>query len=248
MVRLARVALVVALSASGLVAQEGSSLSTGSTPSSSRPSTPADAPLPNESEIQKKEQSQRILGVVPLFSMTNRKDAPPLTSKQKFKLFAKSTVDPFNIALVGIQAGISQDDNSFEEYGQGASGYFKRFGAAMADSTSSSLFSGFVYPSLLKTDPRFFRLGEGSFKKRFGYALAQEFVCRTDKGKRTFNFSNVLGAFTAGGLSNLYYPEPDRGVGLTMSRSAIALAYGSLSGLVDEFWPDIDRKFFHKKK
>ncbi len=180
--------------------------------------------------------------------MTSRPDAAPLTSKQKFTLFAKSTVDPFNLALIGIQAGISQHDNSFEEYGQGASGYFKRFGAALADSTSSGFFSGFVYPSLLKTDPRYFRLGKGSFKKRFGYALAQEFVCRTDKRKRTFNFSTVLGAFTAGGLSNLYYPEPDRGFGLTMSRSGIALMYGSLGGLLDEFWPDIDKKIFHKSK
>jgi hypothetical protein len=32
-----------------------------------------------------------------------------------------------------------------------------------------------------------------------------------------------------------------------MSRSSIALAYGSLGGLVDEFYPDIARKLFHKR-
>ena len=101
---------------------------------------------------------------------------------------------------------------------------------------------------LFKEDPRYFRLGHGSFKHRFGYALAQEFVCHTDKGGRMFHFSNLLGAFTSGGISNAYYPEADRGFGLTMSRSGIALMYGSLGGLLSEFWPDIDRKVFHKDK
>jgi hypothetical protein len=33
-----------------------------------------------------------------------------------------------------------------------------------------------------------------------------------------------------------------------MSRSGIALAYGMAGGLFDEFYPDIDRKLFHRKK
>jgi hypothetical protein len=85
-------------------------------------------------------------------------------------------------------------------------------------------------------------------KRRVLYGLRQEFVCHTDSGGRTFNFSNVLGAFTSGGISNAYYPESDRGFGLTMSRSGIALAYGMAGGLFDEFYPDIDRKLFHRKK
>ena len=201
----------------------------------------------SEKEMEKKEQSQRILGIMPQFSVTSRQNAEPLTPKQKLHLFAKSAVDPFNITVVGIQAGVSQATNSFEEYGQGAAGYGKRFGSALADATSSNFFSNFFYPVLFKQDPRYFRLGTGSTKHRFLYALSQEFVGHKDSGGRTFHFSNVLGAFTAGGISNAYYPREDRGFGLTMSRSAIALSYGSLGGLLDEFWPDIDRKVFHKK-
>jgi hypothetical protein len=118
----------------------------------------------------------------------------------------------------------------------------------LADATSSGFFSNFAYPVLLKEDPRYFRLGEGSIKHRILYSLAQEFVTHTDKGTRRFNFSNVLGAFSAGGLSNVYYPKSDRGFGLTMSRSAISLAYGSAGGLIDEFWADIDKKLFHHKR
>jgi hypothetical protein len=102
---------------------------------------------------------------------------------------------------------------------------------------------------MFKEDPRYFRLGEGSIKHRISYSLLQEIVCRTDKGKRSFSWENFLGAFTAAGLSNAYYPQAERGFGLAMSRSAIAIGYGSLGGLVDEFYPDITRRpLRHREK
>ena len=200
----------------------------------------------SEQEKQKQEQSKRILGVVPQFGMTNRQDARPLTTGQKFHLFVKSSFDPFAYAAAGLQAGLGQATNEFPGYGQGAAGYGKRYGASLADQVSSNFFSNFLYPSILKEDPRYFRLGQGSTGHRILYSLEQEFVCRRDKGGKTFNWSNLLGAFTGGVLSNAYYPSTDRGVGLTVSRSAISLLYGAAGGLVDEFWTDIHDKVFHK--
>ena len=199
-----------------------------------------------ERELEKKEQSQRMLGVVPQFGVTSRQDAAALTSGEKFHLFRKSAFDPVEFGLVGFQAGISQAEDEFPEYGQGAVGYGKRYGAAFADEVSSGFFSNYFYPVLLKEDPRYFRLGQGSVMHRIEYSVAQEFICRTDSGKRSFGWSNTLGALTSGGVSNIYYPQSDRGFGLTMSRAGIAMLYGSLGGLVDEFYPDIDRKFIHR--
>jgi hypothetical protein len=201
---------------------------------------------PDEQEIEKKEQSQRVLGVIPNFGTTNRRDAPPLTPKAKFRLFYKSAFDPVELSLVGLQAGLSQANDEFPEYGQGAAGFGKRYGSTLADEVSNSFFSNYFYPILFKEDPRYFRRGTGSIKRRFAYALYQAISCRTDKGGRSFAFSNVLGAFSSGGLSNLYYPRAERGFGLTMSRSAIAIGYGSLGGLVDEFYPDINHWLFHR--
>jgi hypothetical protein len=212
-------------------------------------SQPAPAHPPksaDQQEIEKREQSQRVLGIIPNFGTTDRKDAPPLSPKAKFRLFYKSAFDPMELSVLGLQAGISQASDEFPEYGQGATGFGKRYGATLADEVSSGFFGNYLYPALLKEDPRYFRLGRGSVKRRLGYALLQEFDCRTDKGGRSFAFSNVLGAFTSGGLSNLYYPQAERGFGLTMSRSAIAIGYGSLGGLVDEFYPDISHWLFHR--
>jgi hypothetical protein len=195
----------------------------------------------------KAEQSQRFVGVVPMFAVTSRQDARPMTSGEKFHLWAKTALDPFTGAANLLQAGMGQWQNEFPEYGQGAAGYGKRVGATVADSASSGFFADAVYPSLLKEDPRYFRIGQGPFRKRLVHALAAEFICHTDSGRRSVNLSSFFAAVTTGSISNIYYPPSDRGFELTMSRSAISLAYGSAGGIFSEFGPDLQAKFLHRK-
>ena len=196
--------------------------------------------------ILKKEQSQRILSVIPNFGTTNRRTPPPLTPEQKFHLFAKSAFDPVELAVTGMQAAISQGNDEFPEYGQGAAGYGKRYGATLADEVSSGFFTDYFYPVIFKQDPRYYRLGEGSVGRRLVYALKQEVICHNDHGRHSPSWENAFGALTSGGLSNIYYPPSDRGFGLTMSRTGISAAYGTLAGVVDEFYPDIHHWLFHR--
>ncbi|HST09181.1 MAG TPA: hypothetical protein VLL05_02295 [Terriglobales bacterium] len=216
-------------------------------PSQSKAEQEPQAQAEHEKQVEKKEQSERTLGIVPQFGTTDRMDAPPLRSGQKFRLFARTAFDPVTVGIAAAQAGISQADGQFKGYGSGAEGYGKRFGAAFGDQVSSQFFGTFLYPTIFKQDPRYFRLGHGGFFRRFGYGLKQEVVCHTDSGGRAFNTSRVLGAFTSGGISNAYYPSEDRGFGLTMSRSALAMAYAAGGNLLSEFWPDIRRKVFKSK-
>jgi hypothetical protein len=202
---------------------------------------------PGQTRQAEKDQSRRMLGI-PQFGVTNEKHPAPLKPGEKFRLFYRTAVDPAQFVVIGLEAGISQASNSFPGYGQGASGYGKRYGAAFADQVSNNFFATFVYPVILKQDPRYFRMGEGPVKRRFFYALAQEFVGHKDGGRKTFNWPTTLGALTAGGISNAYYPEEDRGFGLTVSRAAVSMLYGSLSGLGNEFWPDISRKLHRNRK
>ncbi|HVH85689.1 MAG TPA: hypothetical protein VM912_03140 [Terriglobales bacterium] len=209
----------------------------------------AQSPQPAPRQTQSTDGgAPRILGVVPQFGVTSELNTAPLTTGQKFKLFERSSFDPFNFGAAGLQAGLSQASDEFPGYGQGAAGYGKRYGASFADQVSSNFFANFFYPTLLKEDPRYFRLGHGPVKHRLIYALEQELVVRKDNGRRGFAFDNVLGAFTSGTLSNAYYPTTDRGVGLTISRSLISILYGSAGGVVSEFWPDVQRKLHHHEE
>lgn len=200
-------------------------------------------------EILEEEKHQKMLGVVPIYGMTNYHYAPALTPGQKFDLTARAYITVFPYLAAGFQAGLSQASNSFAGYGQGAAGYGKRFGAALADGADSAFFSNFFYPVVFKQDPRYFRLGEGTKKQRIWSAIKQEFVTKKDSDRSpVFSYSNVLGALTAGSISNAYYPPEERGFGLTMSRTAISFGWGIVGDFVLEFWPDIDKGLFHKHK
>jgi hypothetical protein len=218
--------------------------------STSTPSMPTSTPTAQgdktadekEKEIQKQEQSQRALGFYPQFAVTSRQKVPPLSPGAKFHLFFKSSFDPFAFVLAGIQAGSDQAEDEFPGYGEGAQGFGKRYAADFGDALSSGFWTDFFWPVVTREDPRYFRLGHGRIIYRLAYGFAQTVVCRTDKGGETFNFSNFLGAFSAGALSNTYHPQGDRGVALTARGASFALAYGSLGQLFNEFWPDIHEK------
>jgi hypothetical protein len=234
---------------------------TATAPTAQGPTTAAprvDAPVPQAAqtpqkktaeEILAEEKKQKMLGIVPIYGMTNYQYAPALTKGQKFDLMIRAYATPFPYLSAGFQAGISQASNSFEGYGQGASGYGKRFGSAFVDGFDSGFFSNYIYPVLFKQDPRYFRLGNSSTKKRrFASVFAQEFVTKKDSDRSpVFSYSNVFGALTAGGISNAYYPQEERGFGLTMSRTAVSFGWGIVGDFVLEFWPDVSHKLHHKR-
>jgi hypothetical protein len=193
------------------------------------------------------EKYPRLFGVMPTYSVSNNKAPVALSSTAKFHLFIKDTTDPFTITYTAFIAGIQQANNEPPEYGRGAAGYGKRLGTGLADVTSSGFFRGYLFPSLLHQDPRYFREGSGPWKKRFAHALIRPFVTRTDRGGRAFDWSGMLGLIAASSLSNAYYPEHDRGLKPTFERVATGIPFSVIDHLVDEFGPDLEKKFHLKK-
>ncbi len=184
----------------------------------------------------KVEEKQRVLGVLPNFYVSYVPNAVPLNSKQKFKLAWKTVVDPFSFVFVGGVAGVEQAQDHFKEYGQGAQGYGKRFGAGYADMVSSTFIGSAILPSLLKQDPRYFYKGRGSIRARALYAIANAVICKGDNRRWQPNYSAVLGGLAAGGISNLYYPSNDRnGAELTFENAGIGIGGTAVANLFQEF-------------
>jgi hypothetical protein len=158
-------------------------------------------------EQVKEQEKQRVFGVIPNFYVSYVPNAAPLKPRHKFELAWKTTTDPVTFAAVGVVAGVAQAGNRWPEYGQGAAGYGKRFGATYADIVVGTYMGGAILPSLLKQDPRYFYKGTGSTRSRLLHALASSVICKGDNGHWQPNYSTVLGNLTAGGLSSLYYPS-----------------------------------------
>ena len=166
-----------------------------------------------------------------------------LEIKDKFRLFVDDTIDPITFVNAAFNAGIGQAQNSDPSFGQGAAGYGKRFGVNMIDQAQSEFFKDFAYPTIFFEDPRYYRLGQGSFRRRFFHAVAHVAVAHREDGTPMPNYSEWLGTTSAVALSNMYHPDNRRGFGPSAENVAIAVSQDAGFDVLREFWPEIARKF-----
>jgi hypothetical protein len=187
-----------------------------------------------EEQIKQQEQ-QRVIAIFPNFYVTYNWNAAPLTSKQKFKLAFRTTIDPAAFLGAGIAAGFEQSQNAYKDYGQGAAGYGKRFGASYGDQFDGTFIGNAILPSLFHQDPRYFYKGTGTTRSRIFYAISTAVICKGDNGKWQPNYSNILGSYAAAGISNAYYPADSRGATLVFRNASIGIASSGLSAIFQEF-------------
>jgi hypothetical protein len=180
------------------------------------------------------EEKQRVLGVIPNFYVSYDHNPVPLTAKLKFKLAWKAETDPVTILGEGFVAGLDQE-GATPNYGEGAKGYFERFGATYADGFTDIFFGGAVLPALLHQDPRYIYKGEGTTRSRLLYAMASPFICKGDNGRWQPNYSSVGGDLISGAISNSYYPQSNRGPNLVFVNAAITSGGRAVNAVVQEF-------------
>ncbi|HZP05098.1 MAG TPA: hypothetical protein VFB43_09370 [Terracidiphilus sp.] len=194
----------------------------------------------------KAQEKQRVMGIVPSFNVSYLDNAVSLTAGQKIRLAFRSQIDPYAFGLALIVSGIGEAKDDDPGFGWGPRGYGERAGAAYLDAFDGAMIGNGFLPALLHQDPRYFRLGHGSIPHRMLYAISTSFICKHDHtGKWEPNYSNLGGNIASGAISNLYYPE-STGISHTITDGFTVTAEGAFGGVLQEFWPDISRKLFHK--
>jgi hypothetical protein len=205
-----------------------------------------DAPTPQNGDGQ---QTKRILGIVPNFrAVSANQKLPPMSVKEKFVTASEDSFDYSAVFLPAAIAGYNMARNATPEFGHGGVGYGRYLWHSAVDQTSENYFVEFIGPAAFHQDPRYYTLGNGGFLKRTGYALSRAVITRNDAGNEVFNSSEVFGAGVAAGLSNLYYPSPERGFNSTAEQWGLNVGIDAATFVFKEFWPDINQALFHGKQ
>ena len=214
-----------------------------STPSNVQGQSSTGPEGPTKIEDTKKEDTKkndRMFYVMPNYlTVDNQSQVAPVSWKEKFSMAAKGSFDPYEFVIVGVVSGIRQAENSSPRFGQGAQGFAKRYGAGFADQVDGNIMTGGVFPTILKTDPRYFRLGTGSFGHRFGYAISRILITRRDSGRSMFNIPEFAGNATAIAISTAYYPAADRSFRSSVSSWGTQMGIDAFGNELKEFWPDV---------
>jgi hypothetical protein len=166
-----------------------------------------------------------------------------LTLGGKFLLFAGDTFDPITFLSVGFTSGIGQAQNDQPAFGQGAAGYGKRFGYNFSLQASGEFFSVVVYSTIFSEDPRYYRLGHGSTRRRFFHALAHSVVAKRENGANEFNYSEWLAVASTAALSRAYHTGGRRDLGNTAEGIGLTVAQDAGFNVLREFWPELAHKF-----
>jgi hypothetical protein len=221
------------------------------TDSSSSVMAMAEAPLvPQPTRVQQmknsiKLQVNRAIDGKPYPSVTEWK---PLTARQKFDVFVHSTYSSRTFANAAIDeaADRAKGNHLNREYETGFRGIGQAYGINLATTETDVFFQRFLFPTLLKQDPRYFRNPDLPFFQRALYAMSRVLVTHTDDGGQTFNSSRILSIAAARAVADLYVPGDRQGMQPIAVCVSFTLLRDAGMNLAHEFWPDVRRKFLHR--
>jgi hypothetical protein len=109
-----------------------------------------------QSEPPPHQQSDHIFGVLPNYTTVERDTvAPPITTRQTFRMAALNSFDPYVFPFVAFVAGINQLQDQGASWPRNLSGYGKRYAAALTDNTFGNFMTTAIMPTLLDQDPLF---------------------------------------------------------------------------------------------
>jgi hypothetical protein len=191
------------------------------------------------------ELPKRIFGIIPNYRTSpTLQDYRPLSVSAKFKVAADDSFDRGMFVLAALFAGEGQLTSANPSFGHGFSAYGRYYVASFADWTIGDFMTEAIYPTVLRQDPRYFRLGAGSGWKRLRYAIGQIIITHGDSGATQVNASELLGNATAVGLSNWYYRD-NRTLSANVSKFGLQLGVDMAANIVKEFGPDLARVVGH---
>ena len=145
-------------------------------------------------------------------------------------------------------AGISQAKGTPREWGDGAAGYFKRFGSAFG----KHVIKGSIHYGVAqwRDEELDYRPSDAhGFRRRLQYALLSTVITRkTTTGKKTVATGEIAGAIGSGLISRLWQPASLHTVASGFGSAGISLGADAGFNVVREFWPEIRHPRRHREQ
>ena len=158
---------------------------------------------------------------------------------QKLRLALDNLINPDNLGTIIGEAGIEIAANAHTPYGPSFAGWGKLSGTNFTQDMTDQFFGTFFIPVITRTDPHYHRRPDMKFPRRLLHCVDAIFWQRDDRGKDTFNYSEIIAPMFDIGISNLYIPNLQTRFSADAERYGIGLATAPIDNLITEFVPSI---------
>jgi len=169
----------------------------------------------------------------------------PMSSREKFEEWAHHTYSADMLLGTVWDTLILQATGAYRDYGGGMEGFTQRYGTQLLSNEASSLFTRWLFPTLLHQDPRYFPSRQTNVFDRMAYAASRAVITRSDNGNNVFNSSLILALLFTSALNNGYKPNYETSFPATMANTFAGLGATAQMNLLNEFWPDLKDLFTH---
>src|SRR4029077_1835955 len=138
--------------------------------------------------------------------------------------FVNEARSPLILGVVAVDAGVMRETELAHITPGPQPTLTALYKDAFIQKESSAFFGKYLYPTLLRQDPRYYPSTSSTFLGRATYAASRILVTRNDSGERALNSSYFLGVLTSVAVATAYRPYRAR------STSASFKIFGSTMG------------------
>ena len=168
----------------------------------------------------------------------------PLSVREKWVYYLKSTYGPKSFAYTAAGAGIKQAEGSVPEWGGGMEGYGKRYASSFGQKAINRTVR-IGLQTLLHEDPRYIASDRTGIWSRTLYAASQAAWVRKDGGGTRIAYSRFIGDFSAAYLSRQWHPDSYHTTSDYITAGLTSLGIDAAKNVFNEFWPDVRRMLHH---
>src|SRR6266568_1029839 len=186
-------------------------------------------------------QTHRKYSASEMLTWRSLPDAPSVqcpTRAEKFHAFVEAARSPLTLGAVAINVRIMREEEEHLAPGMQPS-FTALYRAAVLQKESSVFFGKYLYPMLLRQDPRYHASTSDTIMGRATYAASRVLITRNDSGKRTVNTSYLLGVLTSAAVAAAYRPYWARSPSTTFKDLGSTIGSDAGINVLHEFWPGI---------
>jgi hypothetical protein len=197
-----------------------------------------------------RQQPKRILGFMPNFrSVSGGAQAHPPGWKYNFQVTTKQAFDWSSFLFLGLTSLSAEGLNEHPTFGKGPSGFWDYSWHGFLDKTDGVYLQGWLLPSLLHEDTRYYAMGKGHpIVVRELYIISRQGVARTYGGHDTPNIAGLGGKVLTQVISRTYYPSNATSFGVLAEKFGYSVMRDVLFTNIREFYPDIAAHYVRKHR
>ncbi len=172
----------------------------------------------------------------------------PITTAERVHWIVDGTIGPESLFIVGPLSPAWQTAwNTPEEWGQGWSGFGKRYAQREADvAISNTIEAGLG--AIWGEDPRYIPSARKGIWPRARYALKTSVLAQGRDGRLRPAWGRYAGNTLNNVIENAWLPPSQTTAAQTALRSGMGIVSRMGGNLWDEFWPDVVRLIKKRRK